>query len=144
MTVNHRKLKEITLSFGTDPDDIQAECQVTSWNVNNNTGDGDRVFTFCPDGEFVEDAEPEWTLRIAFAADWAGLSDYFYVHDGETVAFALEAHTDVAASPSAPHPKWVGSVKVKAPSAGGDARTTDSQEIEFPVIGIPTYSKVTA
>ena len=55
MTAHNRRLKFITLAIGTPP--VSYECQVTSWNINNNTDDGDQIFTYCPDGEFREEAD---------------------------------------------------------------------------------------
>jgi hypothetical protein len=82
VTVHNRKVKIITLSV----DGIQFECQVQTWNVANNTEDGERFYSQCPDGEFREDAEPDYALELTFYSDWRsdGISDFLTVHDQET------------------------------------------------------------
>lgn len=50
MTIHSRKIKLIEFSLGTDPTDIAFECQVQSWNINNNTEDGEKIYSLCPAG----------------------------------------------------------------------------------------------
>lgn len=135
MTVHSRKLKTITFTLAG----ASFECQVKSWNIANNTGDGERMYGFCPDGEFIEDAEPEYALELEFFADWRGdgISDYLTSNDQETVAFQLDHHPDDAGE----HVRWVGDCKIKAPSVGGDARKTEMTSAKFQCIGKPAYSR---
>ena len=143
MSTNNRRLKLVEFSL-TDPDDasgepLSFECQVSSWKVANNTPDGDKHYAMCPDGEFREDADPDYALELKFYADWNlnGISDFLTRVDGENVDFILDHHPDVVAE----HVRWAGTVKVKAPDAGGEARAMDMTEVTLPCIGKPTYSR---
>jgi len=139
MTVHNRKLKRITFTLGGN----SFACQLQSWTMNNATEDGEKFYTFCDgdeDGEFREDAESDYSLELVFFADWKlnGISDYLTTNDQVTVAFVLDHHPDLAAE----HVRWSGNCKLKAPSVGGEARTTEKTEITLPVIGKPTYTRV--
>lgn len=135
MSVHNRRIKLIEFSV----DGTQFECQVRSWNLANNTDDGDVMYTLCPDGEFREDTDPDFSLELTAFADWRsdGISDFLWSHDGETLDFQLDHHPDIPAE----HVRWTGQVKVKAPNVGGEARATEQTEITLPVIGKPTYTR---
>lgn len=140
MAVHHRKIKQIAFALGTDPDDVSFECQVRTWQLVNNTEDGERFYTQCPDGEFREEADPDWALELTFFADWRsdGISDWLTTHDGERVAFTLDHHPDIEGE----HVRWTGFLLVRAPSVGGEARTTEQTEVTLQVEGKPPYERV--
>ena len=131
MSVHTQRLKTIEFAIGA----TQFECQISKWQITNNTDDGDRQFTFCPDGEFYEEADPTYALELTFFADWrsAGISEFLWANDGTTAAFTLVHLPGVAGEEQT----WTGTVKVKAPTVGGDVRTTEVQEITLPIIGRP-------
>jgi hypothetical protein len=133
VTTQNRKLKLITFTLGGN----SFECQVKQWNIANNSDDGEKLYAFCPDGEFREEAEPDYALELTFFSDWRsnGVSDYITVNDQQTVAFVLDHHPDIPAE----HVRWSGTCKLKAPSVGGEARTTEMTETTAPIIGKPTY-----
>ena len=133
MEAHNRKLKIIEFSLDGD----QFECQLNSWKIVNNTEDGERMYTFCPDGEFREETDPDYALELKFFSDWRsdGISDWLILHDQATVVFQVDHHPDIAAE----HVRWTGSLKVKAPSVGGDARTTEITEVTLQIVGKPTY-----
>lgn len=139
MSIHKRKLKLIEFSLGTDPSDIAFECQISAWNLNNNTEDGDKIYTLCPEGEDVEDVDPDYTLDLTAFADWRsdGFSDYLTAHDGETVTFTLHHHPDIPAE----HVSWTGQVRIKAPSVGGEARENEVTEVTLVIIGKPVYAR---
>lgn len=136
MTAHHRRLKVITFEL----DSVEYQAQITSWRVVNNSTDGDKVFTFATDGEFREETDDDYALELKFISDWtsAGISTYLVENDGETVAFTLDHHPDI----SAEHVQWTGDCVVKAPSVGGDVRTTEMTEITLQVIGKPAFARV--
>jgi hypothetical protein len=136
VTVHNRKVKIITFTV----DGISFECQVQTWNVANNTEDGERHYAQCPDGEFREDAEPDYALELTLYADWRsdGISDFLTAHDQELVDFQLDHHPDIVGE----HVRWSGEVKLKAPNAGGEARTTEMTEVTLPITGKPVYTRV--
>lgn len=137
MTATHsEKIKIITF----DIDGNSFECQVKAWQVVNNTDDGEKMYAQCPDGEFREEAEPDYALELTFFADWrsGGVSDFLWLHDGENLTFQLDHHPDIPDE----HVRWSGTVKIKAGSAGGEARTTEMTETTLAIVGKPTYTRV--
>lgn len=135
MSLHSRKLKLIEFVV----DGTQFECQVSSWNLQNNTPDGDKLYTFCPDGESREDGEDDYALQLTFFSDWrsAGISDFLVQNDKQVVAFTLDHHPDVPAE----HVTWTGSLKVKGPNVGGAIRTTEVTEVTLPIVGKPVYTR---
>lgn len=136
MTAAHnRRLKLINLSIGS----TSFECQVSSWTLQNNTDDGDLMYTFCPDGVFREEVDPDYALTLTAFADWrsGGLSDFLVANDGTTATFVLDHHPDVPEE----HVTWTGNVVVKAPNVGGDARATETHEITLQCVGKPVYTR---
>lgn len=138
-----RKLKTITFTLGGS----SYEQQLKSWTLTNNTKVGDTTFTFGgnPDdstqpGAIVEDTDPDWTLDLTFLADWSsgGISDYLTIHDTETAAFVLDHLPNQVGE----HVRWVGSVKLAAPSVGGDANTTEETSASLKIVGAPVYSRI--
>lgn len=139
MTIHKRKIKLIEFSLGTDPSDIAFECQVSSWLLNNNTEDGDKIYTLCPTGEDTEETDPDYTLDVTFFSDWRsdGISDFLWKNDGATIGFRLDHHPDIPAE----HVSWSGQLKIKAPNVGGEARATETTEVTFVIIGKPVYAR---
>lgn len=140
MTIHKRKMKLVEFSLGSDPDDVAFECQLNTWNLNNNTEDGDKIYTLCPDGEDTEDTDPDYSIDLTFFADWRseGISDFLWANDGETMALKLDHHPDIPGE----HVRWTGQVKIKAPSVGGEARENEMTETTLQFIGKPVYTRV--
>lgn len=136
MTALNRRLKVINLTIGA----TSFECQLKSWTLDPGLDDGDRMYTFCPDGEFTEETDPNYTLDLSFFSDWRlnGISDYLTQNTGLTAAFVIDHHPDIAAE----HVRWSGNVRIKAPPVGGDARDTEVTEITLQCQGVPTYVRV--
>jgi hypothetical protein len=140
VTIHNRKLKTLTFTVGTAPDEEQFQCQVKTWNIENNTEDGEKLYSYCgpgSEGEAREEADPDYALTWEGYSDWRdnGISDWAWRHDGEEVAFRVDHHPDIAAE----HKAWSGTVKVKAPTVGGEARTTEMSSFAWPIIGKPDY-----
>lgn len=135
MAVHQRRHKIIEF----DVEGAEYACQIKTWNLENNTDDGDLVYTLCPDGVFREETDADWALTLEYFSDWRseGISDFFMAHDGETVNFQIDHHPDIPAE----HVRWVGQCVVKAPTVGGEARETEEQEAEFQCVGKPEYSR---
>lgn len=132
---HNRRLKQIELGLDID----QFECQVQTWQIVNNTEDGDKMYAQCPEGEFREETDDDYALELTFFADWrsGGISDWLWDHDRQTVPFQLDHHPDVPGE----HVRWTGEVLIKAPSVGGEARTTEMTEITLQVVGKPTKTR---
>jgi hypothetical protein len=134
--IHNRRLKLINLVV----DGSSFECQVNSWKLDPGIKDGDRIYSFCPDGEDTEETDPEPTLELKFFADWrsAGISTYLWKHGGETVAFTLDHHPDIVGE----HKRWTGELKIQPAPVGGDARETEMTEITLQCIGMPEFEEV--
>ncbi len=136
----HNRIKQIKFSLTADGGTAtQYECQIRSWTLTPPQDDGDTIYTQCPDGEFVEDVDPNWTLAITFLSDWTdgGLSDFLALNAGDAADFVLDHHPDIADQ----HVQWSGTVKLKAPPAGGDARAREEQTVTMKCVGEPSYSR---
>jgi hypothetical protein len=132
---NINKLKEITFSI----DSITTfNCQIRGWQILNNTPDGEKVYTLCPDGETYDQPDDDYALELTFLADWAtsGISEFFWDNDGQVVAFVLDHMPDVATQ----HVRWSGDVRVKASSVGGTARENEEHTITLPIVGKPVFT----
>lgn len=141
MSVHHRKIKILQLGLGEEGAVEQFECQVQSWNMVNNTEDGDKQYAQCPDGEFREPGDPDWALEVTFYADWrsSGISDFLWRNRGKEVPFTLDHHPDIPEE----HVRWTGVLLVKAPSVGGEPRQTETHEMTFNIKGEPVFERVT-
>jgi hypothetical protein len=137
VTVHHRKLKLITFDLaGT-----QYQTQLRNWNLTNDTDDPEQFHTYGGEGEsFAEEADPSWNLELEFYSDWRnnGISDFLTARNGETLSFQIDHHPDIVGE----HTRRAGSVLIKAPSVGGEVRTTELTETTLAVIGEPTYERI--
>jgi hypothetical protein len=133
--LHQRRLKLIEFTV----DGISFECQVQSWTLDPGFEDGDRLYSYCPDGVSVEETDPDPTLELKFYSDWRsnGISDFLWQHAGETVDFVLDHHPDVPAE----HVTWTGQVYLKPGPAGGDVRTTEMTEVTLQCVDIPVYTR---
>lgn len=135
MPPHSRKLKVIQFTL----DSTNYECQITNWQYDPGIPDGEVVYTYCPDGAVVEDGEPTPSLQLTFLSDWTenGISDFLTVHSGEDVAFALVHHPDTPLETV----HWTGTLRVKAPPVGGEARSGERTEVTLQCVGEPTYGR---
>ncbi len=133
MVAHNRRLKTITLEV----DGVDVECQVTSWKLNPPQNVvGDKVYTFCPDGEFREETDPEdWTLDLSWVSDWrvGGLNRLLLAESGNVLAFTLRHHPTTTGEAV----EFTGSIYAQAPPIGGDARTTEMSEVTL--LGVGTF-----
>jgi hypothetical protein len=138
MPAHGRQLKVITFTLGS----TEFQCQVRQFQLDPGIPDGERMYTMCPDGVVVDDGIPEPTLSLTFFADWRseGISDYLWENTGEDAAFELVLRPDIPAETV----KWTGTVRLKAPPVGGEARTQEVTEVTLQCVGEPVYSRVGA
>lgn len=138
MSVQVRRLKLLQLTIGS----VSVECQLNSWTLDPGTKDGDRLYTYCPDGVAIAETDNEPTLQVKIFADWraAGFSDFVWSNPNTVVAFTLDHHPDIALE----HVRWTGSLLIKPAPVGGDARDNEETDITFQVVGDPIYSRVGA
>lgn len=141
MSVHENRLKIIQFVLGG----TSFDCQVSSWTVSAGIKTGATLYSFCAAGEgnnaFIEQTDGTPTLALKFYSDYrsAGISDYLWLNNMQTVAFTLDHHPDITGE----HVQWSGFVQIQAPDAGGDARATEVQSVTLPIVGaIPTYTRI--
>lgn len=136
MSVHHRRIKYITFTL----DGNSFECQVNTWTLNPGIEEGDRQYSQCPDGSFVEETEPQPTLELRFFSDWrsAGISGWLWENNGQTVDFVLDHHPDIVGE----HVRWTGKVLVRPGPVGGDVRATEITEVTLQCPELPVYERV--
>lgn len=127
-TAKNRRIKQITLVIGG----VSYECQITSYEVQNNTPDGELVRTLCPDGAFVDLQDEDWALNIKGLHDWAvaGISRAMLAANQTSVAFTLVHLKDVPAEDV----QIAGNLWVKASNIGGERGARDEFDWTFPLI----------
>ena len=134
------KLATILLDIGG----TNFEHQLIDFKINPTSDDGDVTYTFGgnPDdptkpGAIVEDVDPDESIDLTFLSDWAtgGICDYLWVHNGETVSFQIDHHTNEVGQ----HTRFSGQLKLKAPPVGGAANDTEKTEITLKVVGSVNY-----
>ena len=136
MPVNHRKLKYVIF----DVDGSTFQSQLSDWKLNNDTDDAEEFHTYDPDSSFAEEADPSWSIECKFYADWrsGGVSDFLFAHDGETLTCTIDHHPDIVGE----HVRFTVPVLIKAPSVGGETRTTELTETTLKCVGAPDYGRI--
>lgn len=135
MAAHNRKLSNLILDIGGN--EFQIQCRRAE--IVNNTDDAEFFPTFAPNGGFIEGAESAFALEAEFYSDWrsAGVSDWLWDHDGETVPFELHHHPDIPAE----HVIFNGEVLIKAPNVGGEVRTTEVTSATLTCNGKPVKTR---
>lgn len=133
---HNRRHKQIEFEIGVGN---RFECQISNWTLDPGEQDGDYMFTLCPDGEFTEETDPQATLAITYFADWrsGGLSDYLWANRGTVAAVRIRQHPQLVGETV----QFAGSLRLKAPPTGGEARSTETQEVTFQVTAV-TYARI--
>lgn len=126
----------LTLTIGTDPA-VEVNCDVHTVEVQTAAGDEVKYQTLCPDGAFSEIGRSSYALHITAAQNWGpdGLARVLWEHEGETAEFRYQAHGADVAGPDAPSdavPGMMGTVRLVAPTYGGEADTYAELDVTMP------------
>jgi hypothetical protein len=129
MTVQQRRLKLINFTIGA----TSFDCQINSWKLDPGVKDGNRMYTFCPDGQFIEETDDEPSLELKFFSDWrsGGISDFLWANPNTVANFTLDHHPEIVGE----HVRWAGQVFIKPAPVGGEARVTELTEITLQIVG---------
>jgi hypothetical protein len=81
--------------------------------------------------DFEEETDAEPTLAVTFFADWRedGISDFLWTNRGQVATVSITHHAGLVGE----EVQFTGKVRLKAPPVGGEARTTEEQEVTFVV-----------
>lgn len=133
--LHNRKIKQIILDLGG----TTFQCQIENFNIINNTPDGEKIYSMCPNGVDIEEVDGDWAVSFRWFADWRsnGLSDFMMLNDGLDADVTLEHHPDIPGE----HTIWEGKLRIKAPNVGGDVKVTERQEQTFQFHEKPTYTR---
>ena len=73
-----------------------------------------------------------WSLNATLLQSYSvgGLTDWLFDHRGEVVPFTFTPRTSHGRA-------WTGEVKVRPMSVGGDVKTRNTSDVEFPLVGEP-------
>ncbi len=136
MPIKHRRFKTAIVTF-TSPVLADFSCQMLAMAPTNAAPDGERFYTFCADGngEGREDVDPDWSLALRGKHDWTpgGISRYLHANDGARVEIAVNFDNGVTDWDRT----WTGTVVIKSPGDGGDARAAQEFDITLMYEGAP-------
>jgi hypothetical protein len=135
--VHYRRLKQITFTLNG----VDSSWQLASWQMVNNTADGDKTFTYAGNpSEFRTETDDNWSLVLDWYSDWrvGGISDYLIQNTRVVAAFQLDHLPNVVGE----HVRWSGNCVLKAPTVGGDIRTLEKTSSTLLILGIPQYTRI--
>jgi hypothetical protein len=127
------RVKEGTLTFGTDTGTDPFSCQVSNIRITPTADDdGDEVETLCGD-KIAPGKKMSYTLAGTIVQDFDvdGFLQYCWDNQTETVPFTWTPNTTGA-------PTWTGDVVIIALEEGGDVNTRLTTDFEFDISGTPT------
>lgn len=140
MPITESKIKSGLLTF--DPDGAGAgaaldfSCQPTNVRITpNHDEDGDPIETLCGDSLGADETRTD-TLAITAIQDFtdsAGFQRFSWEHDGEAMPFTWQPT-------GASGPTFAGSVKVRAVEVGGDVNKRLTVDVEWPCVGVVTWT----
>lgn len=129
-------IKNVDLILGDVATGDNFKCQLRSINLDPDTNVV-RIRTACPEGQFAEVEDPEWTLNLGYlngnvtgdAGEAAALADFLLEHKGEKVDFLFR--------PRAGGKGYSGQVTLMAGGIGGDVGGFSEKSVALPLDGQP-------
>lgn len=121
---------------------LQFNCDVHTVEVVTEPGDVVEYQTLCATGSFSSIGKSTYALHIVAAQDWSttGLARFLWDNDGALADFQYQAHGTVVIPPTAALPGMSGSVRLVAPTYGGEADTYAELDVELPCSSRPTLN----
>jgi hypothetical protein len=121
---------------------VQFNCDVHLAEVLSEPGDTIEYQTLCPTGSFSSIGKTTYSLHLVAAQDWSttGLARFLWDNDGALADFQYQAHGVAAIPPTAVLPGMSGSVRLVAPTYGGEADTYAELEVTLPCSSKPTLA----
>ena len=128
------KMKNVDLILGDEATGTNFKCQLRSVTLTPDTNIT-RIKTLCPEGQFANVDDPEWTLNLGYLygtdaeAAASALGEYLRVNAGDQVDFFF--------APNAGGPGYSGVVTLVPGALGGEQGGFSEQSVALPVEGQP-------
>lgn len=130
-------MRDVSLTLGEGA--AEYNCQVASAMVEVSPGDEVTYVTLCSDGSFSEVGRSTYALALRLGQDWAdaqGLARFLWDNEGAVLPFRLQAHGSATDS-STTAPAMTGTVRIVAPSYGGEVDAYAEAEVSLPCTAKP-------
>lgn len=126
-------MKDVDLILGDEATPKNFKCQLRSVELTPDTNI-ERTRTMCPDGQFAEVDDPEWTLSLGYLngdedGTQGALADYLLTNKGTKVDFLFR--------PRSGGKGYSGEVTLLAGSIGGSQGSFSEGSVDLPVDGQP-------
>lgn len=134
MAVKAHKLGPGTLTLGETASEQEFGTQVTRAEVSPSWADEDPIPVLSGD-EYSEPGEFEGTLNGEFLQEYgmASLIAWTWEHTGEWMPFRFKPRNDAEML-------LTGEVRVTAVTVGGDVKSTNTSEFEWPIRALPAMT----
>jgi hypothetical protein len=121
---------------------VQFNCDIHTAEVITEPGDVVEYQTLCATGSFSSIGKSTYTLHIVAAQDWSttGLARFLWDNDGALADFQYQAHGTSVIPPTTAFPGMSGTVRLVAPTYGGEADTYAELDVELPCSSRPTIN----
>lgn len=131
MAVNAHKLGPGTLTFGESSTMKDFQTKVTNARLTPSVDQEDPIPVLSGD-EYLEDIEVTSVMAGTFLQDYGSeaLVKWCWDHSGETMPFEFQPRSDQGLVIS-------GECQIRPVEIGGDVKTTNTTDFEFPLIGQP-------
>lgn len=124
------------------PSRVQYNCDVHLAEVVAEPGDEVSYRTLCPTGTFSSIGATTFGLHLVAAQDWSttGLARFLWENDGALAEFQYQPHGAAVIPPTAAMPGMTGTVRLIAPTMGGEADTYAELDVTLPCSAKPALA----
>ena len=124
------------------PSRVQYNCDVHLAEVIAEPGDEVTYQTLCPTGTYSSVGKTTFALHLVAAQDWSttGLARFLFENDGALAEFQYQPHGSTVIPPTAALPGMAGTVRLIAPTMGGEADTYAELDVTLPCSSKPTLA----
>jgi hypothetical protein len=138
-------MRDVSLTLKLNPGGatrVQFNCDAHLAEIVTTAGDTVSYQTLCATGSFSSVGASTYALHIVAAQDWTatGLAKFLWDNDGALADFQYQAHGQGAIPPTPAQPGMAGTVRLIAPSYGGEAGQYAELDVTLPCSSKPTVA----